>query len=142
MLAWLSVADDGYGYQRSADLDGVTKCNEFSKCVAATKQIPPNFACNFAGLEADVEDLAAKEELNLKCFVDTDGATDGGCGTSGGSGTSSVSGGYGASGGSGTSSTSGGSMFQWAMCNCMGHGQIMSYALHTLGVIWQRPIKS
>jgi hypothetical protein len=73
MITCLVAVDDGY--KVSADLDGVTKCNEFMKTAAATKHIPPNLACNFDGPEKEVEGLAAKQELNLKSFVDSDGVT-------------------------------------------------------------------
>ena len=66
------LADDDSAYMRSADLDAVTKTNHFRMCACATKDIPPNLACSFAGPEAEIRDLAAEGRLNLKSFVDTD----------------------------------------------------------------------
>ena len=59
------------------DLDAVTKANHFRKCAPQTKDIAPNLACSFAGPEAEVRALDAAGKLNLKSFVDTDGAHDG-----------------------------------------------------------------
>jgi hypothetical protein len=69
------IADDA-SFKRSADSDAMTKCNCFAKCAAATANIPPNVAVNFAGPEAEVRDLEAEGKLNLRSFVDSDGVTD------------------------------------------------------------------
>jgi hypothetical protein len=66
------LAVDDSAYMRSADLDAVTKTNHFRKCAAATRDIPPNLACSFAGPEAEIRDLEMQGRLNLKSFVDTD----------------------------------------------------------------------
>ncbi len=50
------ISDDSH-FKRSVDLDGNRKSNRSKNCAIATKDIPPNLYCNFAGPEAEISKL-------------------------------------------------------------------------------------
>ncbi len=70
------MLSDDSNFKRSVELDGNTRSNHFKNYAIATKDIPPNLYCNFAGPEAEISKLEEEGKLNLKAYCDSDAHVD------------------------------------------------------------------